>query len=104
MTNKNAHKHTEWNAPLTKADFYLYQLQKCIDIYGAFCWILFVLGIVMGGKAIYNFFSVAEYYGFDKLFYSVLCFLMGRGALKKYGEFRNEQRRIQNEVVEDAES
>lgn len=104
MTDKDAHKRTEWNKPLTKADFYLYQLQKYIDIYAAFCWILFVLGIVMGGEAIYNFLSGAKYYGFDKLFYSVLCILIGRGALRKYGEFRNEQRRIQNEVVEDTES
>jgi len=92
-------KHSDWNKPLTKADFRLYQFEKHIGIYTAVCWIAFVLCIVMAGDAIYNFLSGYRHYGIDKLFYSVLCFLVGRGALKEFGKLRDEQNQIQNNVL-----
>ena len=94
-------KHSDWNKPLTKADFRLFQLEKYIGIYAGVCWIAFVLGIVMVGKAIYNFLYGAEYSGIDKLFYSVLCFIVGRSSFREFGKLRDEQKHIQNKVLED---
>jgi hypothetical protein len=96
----NDAKRCKWNKPLSKGDFYLYQLGKHIEIYIAVGFIVFVLGIATAGQAIYDFLSGVKYYGVDKAFYSILCFVVGRGVIRKFGELREEQRRIQNEVVE----
>ena len=96
-------KHSDWNKPLTKADFRLYQLQKDIGILAMACWIVLVIGVVMVIKAVYNFLSGIEYYGIYNLFYSLLCFLVGHSFYKKHGKLRDEQKQLHKKVLESDE-
>lgn len=86
---------SEWDRPLTKREFFSFQLQKQADIYSALGYLFFVVSLILVGYGVHGFIAGDQYLGIDKIVLALLSFLGGREAYRRFGDVRKEQRRIE---------